>query len=107
MLEYFDRAGLTCRRGNQRIFLSPAVNFASDNTRRSHPDLAALGAANSGPAPAYGSDDLTAGLRDRLPTLTSLPLRAAGHGTAANGIALSLASLPYGQVLRHEASHHP
>ncbi|MGB0408008.1 MAG: beta-eliminating lyase-related protein, partial [Pseudomonadales bacterium] len=84
------------------------MNFASDNTAPIAPEiLAALGAANNGPAPAYGSDDLTAGLRDRLTAVFERPCHFAllATGSAANGIALSLASPPYGQVLCHEASH--
>lgn len=84
------------------------MNFASDNTAPIAPEiLAALGAANNGPAPAYGSDDLTAGLRDRLTEVFERPCHFAllATGSAANGIALSLASPPYGQVLCHEASH--
>ena len=84
------------------------MNFASDNTAPIAPEiLAALGAANEGPAPAYGGDDLTARLRDRLTELFERPCPFAlvATGSAANGIALSLASPPYGQVLCHEASH--
>ena len=58
-------------------------------------------------APAYGSDDLTAGLRTGLQRVFERPCHFAllATGSAANGIALSLASPPYGQVLCHEASH--
>ena len=61
------------------------MNFASDNTAPIAPEiLAALGAANNGPAPAYGSDDLTAGLRTCLQrSRASLLLRAAGHGISS------------------------
>ena len=84
------------------------MNFASDNTAPIAAEiLAALGAANEGPAPAYGGDSLTARLGDRLAELFERPCHFAlvATGSAANGIALSLASPPYGQVLCHEASH--
>jgi threonine aldolase len=84
------------------------VNFASDNTAPIAPEiLTALGAANEGPAPAYGGDDFTAHLKDRLAEVFERPCHFAlvATGSAANGIALSLASPPYGQVLCHEASH--
>ena len=84
------------------------MNFASDNTAPIAPEiLAALGAANEGPAPAYGGDSLTARLGVRLAELFERPCHFAlvATGSAANGIALSLASPPYGQVLCHEASH--
>ncbi|MFZ8932037.1 MAG: threonine aldolase family protein, partial [Pseudomonadales bacterium] len=69
--------------------------------------LTALGAANEGPAPAYGGDDFTAHLKDRLAEVFERPCHFAlvATGSAANGIALSLASPPYGQVLCHEGSH--
>ena len=84
------------------------MNFASDNTAPIAPEiLAALGAANEGSAPAYGGDDFTAHLKDRLAEVFERPCHFAlvATGSAANGIALSLASPPYGQVLCHEASH--
>ena len=84
------------------------MNFASDNTAPVAPEiLTCLGAANAGPAPAYGGDDFTAHLNDRLVEVFERPCHFAlvATGSAANGIALSLASPPYGQVLCHEASH--
>ena len=84
------------------------MNFASDNTAPVASEiLAALGAANEGSAPAYGGDSLTARLGDRLAELFERPCHFAllATGSAANGLALSLASPPYGQVLCHEASH--
>ena len=84
------------------------MNFASDNTAPIAPEiLAALGAANEGPAPAYGGDAFTARLSDRLAEVFERPCHFAlvATGSAANGLALSLASPPYGQVLCHEASH--
>ena len=84
------------------------MNFASDNTAPIAPEiLAALGAANEGPAPAYGGDQLTGRLHSRLEAVFERPCHFAlvSTGSAANGIALSLASPPYGQVLCHEASH--
>jgi threonine aldolase len=84
------------------------VNFASDNTAPVASEiLTALGAANEGPAPAYGSDDFTTRLSGQLAEVFERPCHFAlvSTGSAANGIALSLASPPYGQVLCHEASH--
>lgn len=84
------------------------MNFASDNTAPIAPEiLAALGAANEGSAPAYGGDELTARLTSQLEAVFERPCHFAlvATGSAANGLALSLASPPYGQVLCHEASH--
>ncbi len=84
------------------------MNFASDNTAPLAPEiLQALAAANEGAAGAYGADALTGRLGEALAACFDRPCTFAlvATGTAANGLALALATPPYGQVLCHEASH--
>ena len=83
-------------------------NFASDNTAPIAAEiLAAVLAANAGPADAYGADPLT----DRLRLLarevfeTELDIFPVATGTAANGLALASACPPYGAVYCHEHAH--
>jgi threonine aldolase len=84
------------------------MNFASDNTAPVAPEvMAAIQAANHGPAPSYGADALT----DRLTALardvfeTELAIFPVATGTAANGLALAALSPPYGVVYCHETAH--
>lgn len=82
--------------------------FASDNTARVHPEiLKALVACNSGKAPAYGADDYTGKLNALYSELFEheayvFPVPT---GTAANGLALSAVTPPYGTILCHEHAH--
>lgn len=86
-----------------------AINFASDNVAPMPPEmLAALAAANEGPARAYGADPWTARLTERLQDvfqtrdLACLPVAT---GTAANSLALSIGVPVWGAVYCHEGSH--
>lgn len=84
------------------------MNFASDNTAPMAPAiLQALADANEGTAAAYGAESLTKRLGEAFEACFGRPCSFAlvATGTAANGLALSLATPPYGQVLCHEASH--
>lgn len=83
--------------------------FASDNTAPVHPAvLAALTAANDGPAPAYGNDAVTEQLQTamaevfRVPDLSVFPVF---NGSACNGLALARMIRPYESVIAHRQSH--
>jgi threonine aldolase len=85
------------------------IELRSDNTAGVAPEiLAAVQAANTGSALAYGGDDLTAHLHDVVrsvfehPTARVFPVTS---GTAANSLALSAATPPWGAVLCHPSAH--
>jgi threonine aldolase len=89
--------------------LSFVIELRSDNTAGVAPEiLAAVQAANTGSALAYGGDDLTAHLHDVVrdvfehPTARVFPVTS---GTAANSLAISAATPPWGAVLCHETAH--
>ena len=69
--------------------------------------MAAIQAANSGSAPSYGGDEFTLGLQ----TLASevfgreVAIFPVTTGTAANALALSEITPPYGAVYCHHAAH--
>jgi threonine aldolase len=83
-------------------------NFKSDNvTPICDAILAAIQAANVGSAASYGGDELT----ERLQTVangvfgTEVAIFPVTTGTAANALALSEITPPYGAVYCHEAAH--
>jgi threonine aldolase len=85
------------------------VELRSDNTAGVAPDiLAAVQAANTGSALAYGGDDVTAHLHDVVrdvfehPSARVFPVTS---GTAANSLSLSASTPPWGAVLCHETAH--
>jgi threonine aldolase len=85
------------------------IELRSDNAAGVAPEiLAAVGAANTGSALAYGADELTAHLHDVVrsvfehPTARVFPVTS---GTAANSLALSAATPPWGAVLCHPTAH--
>jgi threonine aldolase len=85
------------------------IELRSDNTAGVAPEiLAAIQAANSGSALAYGGDDLTAHLHEVVrsvfehPTARAFPVTS---GTAANSLALSASTPPWGAVLCHPSAH--
>jgi threonine aldolase len=85
------------------------IELRSDNAAGVAPEiLAAVRAANTGSALAYGGDDLTAHLQDIVrrvfehPTARVFPVTS---GTAANALALSAATPPWGAVLCHPSAH--
>jgi threonine aldolase len=89
--------------------VSPVIELRSDNAAGVAPEiLAAVQAANAGSALAYGGDDLTAHLQDVVrevfehPTARVFPVTS---GTAANALALSAATPPWGAVLCHPSAH--
>ncbi|HEY3528065.1 MAG TPA: beta-eliminating lyase-related protein [Nocardioides sp.] len=85
------------------------IELRSDNTAGVAPEiLAALQAANTGSALAYGGDDLTAHLHDVVRTVFEHPTARAfpvTSGTAANSLALSASTPPWGAVLCHPSAH--
>ncbi|MCG7594995.1 low specificity L-threonine aldolase [Mycobacterium sp. PSTR-4-N] len=83
--------------------------FASDNAAPAHPTvLDALVRANTGPAPSYGDDDVTAqgaaALRETFDSPGAEVLYAF-TGTAANIIALSAAVQPWHEILCSDVAH--
>jgi threonine aldolase len=85
------------------------IELRSDNAAGVAPEiLAAVRAANTGSALAYGGDDLTTHLHDVVrsvfehPTARVFPVTS---GTAANSLGLSAATPPWGAVLCHPSAH--
>ena len=85
------------------------IELRSDNAAGVAPEiLAAVQAANTGSALAYGGDDLTAHLHDVVrevfehPTARVFPVTS---GTAANSLAISASTPPWGAVLCHPSAH--
>ncbi len=85
------------------------IELRSDNTAGVAPEiLAAVAAADTGTALAYGGDDVTAHLHDVVravfehPTARVFPVTS---GTAANSLSLSAATPPWGAVLCHPSAH--
>jgi threonine aldolase len=84
------------------------MNFASDNTTGAAPEiLAALTGANDGTAMPYGNDDWTGRAEARIAEVfeTEVAVALVATGTAANIIALSIITPPYGGILCHAESH--
>jgi len=85
------------------------IELRSDNAAGVAPEiLAAVEAANTGSALAYGGDELTAHLQEVVrevfehPTARVFPVTS---GTAANSLALSATTPPWGAVLCHPSAH--
>lgn len=84
------------------------MNFASDNVSGASEEiLDALVRANAGALMPYGNDDLTAQAERRLQDLFETDITAflVATGSAANSLALSVMTPPYGSVLCHWTSH--
>ncbi len=84
------------------------MNFGSDNWAGAAPEIIdAIARANEGPAPAYGGDELTARVEARISDIFETDCAAyfVATGGAANGLALSVMTPPYGMILCHEQSH--
>jgi threonine aldolase len=82
--------------------------FKSDNTAAASPEiLAALAAANHGPARAYGDDAWSARLDAAFGALFDHDVRVfpVATGTAANSLALATLVPPWGAILAHEGAH--
>ena len=85
------------------------IELRSDNAAGVAPEiLAAVQGVNAGSALAYGGDDVTAGLQDVVRTVFEHPTARVfpvTSGTAANSLALSAATPPWGAVLCHSTAH--
>ncbi|MEM9168961.1 MAG: beta-eliminating lyase-related protein [Pseudomonadota bacterium] len=82
--------------------------FASDNWAGAAPEIIdAIARANDGPAPAYGGDPLTARVEERFNDVFDCKTSVyfVSTGGAANGLALSAFTPPYGMIIAHEESH--
>ncbi len=84
------------------------MSFASDNTLGASPRvMAALTAANSGSASAYGTDPWTKRAETMLGELFGREacVMLTATGTGANALALACLVQPWGAVLAHEEAH--
>lgn len=82
--------------------------FGSDNWAGAAPEVMdALARANEGLAPAYGADALSAAVKKRFCEIFEREVAVffVATGGAANGLALSALSPPYGMIFCHEESH--
>ncbi|MFC6715219.1 threonine aldolase family protein [Branchiibius cervicis] len=85
-----------------------ARGFASDNYAGVHPEvLDALAAANGGHQVAYGEDDYTAALRERMAELFEAPVEVfpVFNGTGANVVALQSVTHRWESVICAETAH--
>ena len=89
--------------------MNSPIEFRSDNAAGAAPEImAAIAAANTGSALAYGADQWTADARDKVrevfehPTAEVFPVIS---GTAANSLGLTALCPPWGAVLCHETAH--
>ena len=84
------------------------VDFASDNVFGVHPRiLDALTTANAGTAVSYGGDEWTKRAEEQLSEVFERDVTAflVVTGTAANALALSTMTPPFGAILCHADSH--
>ena len=83
--------------------------FGSDNWTGAAPEIIdAIAKANEGTAPSYGGDGLTKKVEARFAEVfekDDLAVYFVATGGAANGLALSALTPPYGMILAHEESH--
>jgi threonine aldolase len=87
---------------------SPRYDFASDNCASICPEAAAaLDEANRGFAAAYGDDEWTRRLCDRVRELFEIDCDVflIGNGTAANALALAQMCQPFHSIICHEQAH--
>lgn len=84
------------------------MNFRSDTTAPAHPDvIAALSAVNTGFAPSYGADPVSARVKAELREIfeTDLEVLFTVSGTASNALALSILATPDSMILCHDEAH--
>ncbi len=84
------------------------MNFSSDNAAGVSPEImAALDAANRGPANAYGADEISRRLDGLFATLfeREVAVFPVATGTAANALALACLTPPWGVVYCHAEAH--
>ena len=83
-------------------------NFVSDNVAPVHPAvMAAIAAANSGPASSYGEDEVSARLDGIFSRVFEADVRVlpVATGTAANALTLAAMAEPGARFYCHEAAH--
>jgi threonine aldolase len=89
--------------------MNSLIEFRSDNAAGAAPDImGAITAANVGSALAYGADEWTEELRDKVREVFEHPdaeVFPVISGTAANSLALAALCPPWGAVLCHETAH--
>lgn len=84
------------------------IEFRSDNAAPAADYvLEAIGQANIGAAPAYGGDQITAALQQRVSEVFGREARVFPvlTGTAANALGLAAMCPPWGAVICHEVGH--
>lgn len=84
------------------------MNFASDNAVGASPQvMAAIAAANEGPALAYGADPWTRRVEEQMSALfgREVAVFLLTTGTGANALALASLVRPWGAVLCHQTAH--
>ncbi len=84
------------------------MNFSSDNVTGVCPEImAALAAANAGAVMPYGADEYTERLEAKFSELfeTGVTVFPVATGSAANSLALSVLTPPFGAIYCHEESH--
>ena len=84
------------------------IFFGSDNMAPASPEvMAALAAANNGPAVPYGDDPVTQRVIPKIQALfeTDCAVYPVTTGTIANGLGLAAFCPAYGAILCHEHSH--
>ncbi len=84
------------------------MNFASDNVTGVSPEImAALNAANDGTAMPYGQDEYTQRLATQFSELfeKEVTIFPVATGSAANALALSVMTPPFGAIYCHAESH--
>src|SRR5215468_8996292 len=84
------------------------MNFCSDNVTGVAPEImAAITAANHGPAMGYGNDDITRRVEKLVREVfeTDAAVFPVATGTAANALALSVMVPSYGALYCHESAH--
>lgn len=82
--------------------------FASDNTAGMCPEaVAALAEANKGTVAAYGEDEITAKVYDRIRQIfeTDCAVYFVFNGTAANALALAQVCQPFHSIICHRLAH--
>lgn len=83
-------------------------NFVSDNVAPVHPAvMAAVAAANTGPASSYGDDAISARLDEAFGRVFATDVRAVpvATGTAANALTLAAMAEPGARFYCHEQAH--
>lgn len=84
------------------------MNFASDNVTGVSPEiLAALNAAGDGAVMSYGQDEYTQRVENQFNELfeTEVTMFPVATGSAANALALSVMTPPFGAIYCHPESH--